>query len=80
MLYFNGLGEQDEEIRLTIGISVYYISSHIYYCTHTDTTQNTEIVTEADDLVSPLELCIRTWLVLIYIRIIAGFCLGHRPN
>ncbi|XP_065897129.1 probable ubiquitin carboxyl-terminal hydrolase MINDY-4 [Dysidea avara] len=43
LLYFNGLGEQDEEIRLTI-----------------DTTQNTEIVTEADDLVSPLELCIRT--------------------
>ncbi|XP_065897128.1 probable ubiquitin carboxyl-terminal hydrolase MINDY-4 isoform X2 [Dysidea avara] len=43
LLYFNGLGEQDEEIRLTI-----------------DTTQHSEIVNEADDLVSPLELCIRT--------------------
>ncbi|XP_065897106.1 probable ubiquitin carboxyl-terminal hydrolase MINDY-4 [Dysidea avara] len=43
LLYFNGLGEQDEEIRLTI-----------------DTTQYSEIINETDDLVSPLELCIRT--------------------
>ena len=43
-LVYNGLGEQDEEIRLTIGKSMHIRLAIQLYHIHTDTTQNSETI------------------------------------
>jgi len=61
-MYFNGLGEQDEEIRHTIGNHVINYSHVVYLLTDVHSlgiTNKTQVVYEDDDLVSSLELCIR---------------------
>ena len=66
LIYYDGLGEQDKEIRLTIGNCILAHVS-VYYNRHClDTAHKTQGTSEEDDdLVPPLEHCIRTWLAII---------------